>query len=213
MELIQFALEFLKDPLTILNLIIADHGTLIYVFLFLIIFMETGIVVLPFLPGDSLLFAIGLLAGTTGGIEVHKIIPLLVVAALLGDNLNYFIGRKFGNFVQSREKVLFLKREHITKTEKYFRDNGPKTIILARFIPIIRTVAPFVAGTAEMKYKTYLTFCVIGAIFWVSSIILLGYKLGEFPIVKNNFSKAVLVIVFISFIPLVLKFFKKKQKV
>jgi len=213
MELLNYGIEFLKDPLSILNLIIHDYGALIYAFLFLIIFMETGIVVMPFLPGDSLLFAIGLLAGTTGGIELYLIIPLLILAALLGDNLNYFMGKKFGDYIQSKEKVLFLKREHIEKTEQYFKENGPKTVILARFIPIIRTVAPFVAGTGEMKYKTYLTYCVIGAIVWVSSIILLGYKLGEFEIVKNNFAKAVLVIVFISFIPIVMKLFKKKEKV
>jgi membrane-associated protein len=178
MEVIEFVLHFLKDPLAILQQIISQYGMLIYAFLFLIVFMETGIVVMPLLPGDSLLFAIGMIAGSTGEINVLVIIPLLILAALLGDNLNYFIGKRFGDYVQSKEKILFLKREHIQQTEQYFEKNGGKTIILARFVPIVRTVAPFVAGTGEMKYTTYLTYCVLGAVLWVTSITLLGYFLG-----------------------------------
>lgn len=210
MEYIHFILEFLKDPLTILTHIIQNYGVLVYAILFLIIFVETGVVVMPLLPGDSLLFSIGLIAGTGGGINIFFIIPLLILAALLGDNLNYFIGRKFGDFVQSKEKILFLKKSHIQETEAYFTKHGTKTIILARFIPIVRTIAPFVAGAGEMNYRIYLTFCVIGAVLWVSSITFLGYFLGEVDFIKANFEKVVLGIVFISILPIVIKLVQSK---
>ena len=197
MELLQFILDFLGNPLLVLTEIIRDYGIYIYLFLFLVIFVETGVVVMPFLPGDSLLFAVGLIASTTGQIDIYTIIPLLVLAALLGDNLNYFIGKKFGDFIQSKERILFLKKSHIEDTEKYFAENGGKTVILARFIPIVRTIAPFVAGAGEMKYKTYLLYCITGAFIWVSSITLLGYFLGNIEWVKLNFEKFVLGIVFI----------------
>jgi membrane-associated protein len=208
MEWIQLLLDFLKDPLIFLSHFIQDYGPWVYGFLFLIVFVETGIVVMPLLPGDSLLFAIGLIASTTGQIDIYFIIPLLILAALLGDNLNYFIGKKFGDFVQSKEKILFLKKTHIDQTEAYFEKNGGKTIILARFIPIIRTIAPFVAGAGEMKYRTFLSYSISGAFLWVFSITLLGYFLGSVDIVKNNFEKVVMLIVFISILPLLTKAFQ-----
>ncbi len=211
MEIIHFILEFLGDPLKVLTEIIRDYGIYIYLFLFFIIFMETGVVVMPLLPGDSLLFAVGLIAGTTGEITIYYIIPLLILAALLGDNVNYFIGRKFGDFVQSKEKILFLKRSHIEHTEEYFEKNGGKTVILARFIPIVRTIAPFVAGAGEMKYKTYIVYCILGAVLWVSSITLLGYFLGNVEWVKHNFEKVVLSIVVIYVLPIVFKALQKKK--
>jgi membrane-associated protein len=210
MELLQFILDFLGNPLLVLTEIIRDYGIYIYLFLFLVIFVETGVVVMPFLPGDSLLFAVGLIASTTGQIDIYTIIPLLVLAALLGDNLNYFIGRKFGDFIQSKERILFLKKSHIEDTEKYFAENGGKTVILARFIPIVRTIAPFVAGAGEMKYRTYLLYCITGAFIWVSSITLLGYFLGNIEWVKLNFEKFVLGIVFISVLPIIFKALKRK---
>ena len=210
MELLQFILDFLGNPLLVLTEIIRDYGIYIYLFLFLVIFVETGVVVMPFLPGDSLLFAVGLIASTTGQIDIYTIIPLLVLAALLGDNLNYFIGKKFGDFIQSKERILFLKKSHIEDTEKYFAENGGKTVILARFIPIVRTIAPFVAGAGEMKYKTYLLYCITGAFMWVSSITLLGYFLGNIEWVKLNFEKFVLGIVFISVLPIIFKAIKRK---
>ena len=210
MELLQFILDFLGNPLLVLTEIIRDYGIYIYLFLFLVIFVETGVVVMPFLPGDSLLFAVGLIASTTGQIDIYTIIPLLVLAALLGDNLNYFIGKKFGDFIQSKERILFLKKSHIEDTEKYFAENGGKTVILARFIPIVRTIAPFVAGAGEMKYKTYLLYCITGAFIWVSSITLLGYFLGNIEWVKLNFEKFVLGIVFISVLPIIFKALKRK---
>ena len=210
MELLQFILDFLGNPLLVLTEIIRDYGIYIYLFLFLVIFVETGVVVMPFLPGDSLLFAVGLIASTTGQIDIYTIIPLLVLAALLGDNLNYFIGKKFGDFIQSKERILFLKKSHIEDTEKYFAENGGKTVILARFIPIVRTIAPFVAGAGEMKYRTYLLYCITGAFIWVSSITLLGYFLGNIEWVKLNFEKVVLGIVFISVLPIIFKAIKRK---
>ena len=211
MDLIHYFLEFLGNPLLILTEIIRDYGVYIYLFLFLVIFVETGVVVMPFLPGDSLLFAVGLIASTTGQIDIYTIIPLLVLAALLGDNVNYFIGKKFGDFIQSKERILFLKKSHIEDTEKYFAENGGKTVILARFIPIVRTIAPFVAGAGEMKYRTYLLYCISGAILWVTSITLLGYFLGNIEWVKLNFEKFVLGIVFVSILPIIFKAFKRKK--
>lgn len=210
MELIHLLLEFLKDPLTVLQMFIAQYGTLVYAILFLIIFVETGVVVMPLLPGDSLLFSVGLIAATTGEINIYFIIPLLILAALIGDNVNYFIGKKFGDFIQEKEKILFLKKEHIEETEKYFEKYGTKTVILARYIPIVRTIAPFVAGAGEMKYRTYLTYCFIGACLWVCSITLLGYFLGNIPFIKYNFEKVVLGIVFVSVLPIVIKVFQAK---
>ena len=211
MDLIHYFLEFLGNPLLVLTEIIRDYGVYIYLFLFLVIFVETGVVVMPLLPGDSLLFAVGLIAATTGQIDIYTVIPLLIFAALLGDNVNYFIGRKFGDFIQSKEKILFLKKSHIEETERYFEENGGKTVILARFIPIVRTIAPFVAGAGEMKYRTYLMYCISGAVLWVSSITLLGYFLGNIEWVKLNFEKFVLGIVFVSILPIIFKAIKRKK--
>ena len=175
MEFIHFILDFLKDPLTTLQWFLAEYDTLTYAILFLIIFVETGLIIMPLLPGDSLLFAVGLLASTTGKLDIAFVIPLLIIAALLGDNVNYLVGKNFSNFIKSREKILFLKREYITKTEEFYEKNGGKAVIIARFMPIIRTIAPFVAGAGSMKYAKYITFCVLGAVLWVTSITLLGY--------------------------------------
>lgn len=212
MEIIQFVLQLLKDPLTALTQFITDNGTLTYGLLFLIVFAETGLVVMPLLPGDSLLFAIGVLAApaTGGKIDITFVIPLLIGAALLGDNVNYFVGKYLSDFVKSKDKILFLKREHIVKTEAFYEKNGGQTVIMARFVPIVRTVAPFVAGAGSMKYGKYITFCVIGAIVWVTSITLLGYFLGNNEWVKHNFEKVVLGIVAISVLPMVIGFVKSQ---
>lgn len=215
MEIIHFLLDFLKDPLTTLQGFLETYDTLTYAILFLIIFVETGLIVMPLLPGDSLLFAVGLLAASTGKLEIAFVIPLLIAAALLGDNVNYFVGRRFSSFVKSREKILFLKREYITQTEEFYDKHGGKAVILARFMPIIRTIAPFVAGAGSMQYSKYITFCVIGAVLWVSSITLLGYFLGNVEIIKDNFEKVVLGIVFVSIAPMLwgiikVKFLNKK---
>ncbi|MEA5402438.1 VTT domain-containing protein [Arcicella sp. DC2W] len=210
MEIINFFLQLLKDPLTALSDFISEHGTVTYGLLFLIIFVETGLIVMPLLPGDSLLFAVGVLAAATGKIEITFVIPLLIGAALLGDNVNYFIGKYFSDFVKSKDKILFLKREHITQTEEFYAKHGGQTVIMARFVPIVRTVAPFVAGAGSMKYSTYITFCVLGAVLWVTSITLLGYFLGNNEWVKHNFEKVVLGIIAVSVLPMIFAFVKSK---
>ena len=167
--------------------ILTNYGTLTYAILFLIIFVETGLIVMPLLPGDSLLFAAGALAASTGKIDIAIIIPLLITAALLGDNVNYFIGKFFSAQIKSRNRILFFKREYITQTEAFYEKHGGKTIIMARFVPIVRTIAPFVAGAGNMPYKRYITFCVLGAVLWVVGITLMGDAFGNIPVVKNNF--------------------------
>jgi membrane-associated protein len=210
MEIIDFLLHFLKDPLTVITQLIDQYNTLIYFILFLVVFVETGFVIMPLLPGDSMLFAIGVIAATTGKLSLIIIIPLLILAALLGDNLNYFVGHKFGELIKEKKKILFLKREYIEKTEVFFEKNGGKAVIMARFVPIVRTIAPFVAGAGSMKYKNYILNCILGAVLWVAGITLLGYFLGQFEVVKANFEKLVLGIVLISVLPIFIKIFKSK---
>ncbi len=211
MEVINFLLEFLKDPLSVIQELIKQYDNLIYFILFLVIFIETGFVVMPLLPGDSMLFAIGVIAATTGQLSITIIIPLLILAALLGDNVNYFVGNKFGGLIKKKQKILFLKKEYITQTEQFFEKNGGKAVIMARFVPIVRTIAPFVAGAGSMQYYKYILYCVTGAVVWVTSITFLGYFLGQVPWVKENFEKVVLSIIVISVLPIVIKLFKKKK--
>ncbi|MDP5121219.1 MAG: VTT domain-containing protein [Spirosomaceae bacterium] len=210
MEIIHFLLGFLKDPLTVLEGFLNDYDTLTYAILFTIIFVETGFIVMPLLPGDSLLFAVGLLAATTGKLLISITIPLMIIAALLGDNVNYFVGKKFSAFIKSKDKILFLKREYITQTEEFYLKHGGKAVILARFMPIIRTIAPFVAGAGSMKYPKYILYCILGASLWVTSITLLGYFLGANAWVKDNFEKVVLGIVFLSIAPMIVGVIKAK---
>ena len=158
MELIEFLLEFLKDPLTVIQELIKQYDNLIYFILFLVVFVETGFVVMPLLPGDSMLFAIGVIAATTGQLSMTIIIPLLIIAALLGDNVNYFVGKKFGGLIKKKQKILFLKKEYITQTEQFFEKNGGKAVIMARFVPIVRTIAPFVAGAGSMHFAAVVLF-------------------------------------------------------
>lgn len=182
--------------------ILAHYGTLTYAILFLIIFCETGLVVMPLLPGDSLLFAVGALGASTGQLDVYLLIALLIGAALAGDNLNYVIGKFFGTKIKSREKIGFFKREYIHNTEAYYDKYGGRTVIIARFMPIIRTIAPFVAGAGNMYYPRYLLFCLTGAFLWVGGLITLGYQFGNLDIVKRNFELVILSIVAISLLPL-----------
>ena len=210
MEIIYFLLHLLKDPLTTLQDFLAHYQMLTYVILAAIIFVETGLIVMPLLPGDSLLFAVGLLTASTGKLDIQIIIPLLISAALLGDNVNHFVGKHFSNFVKSREQILFFKREYITQTEEFYEKHGGKAVVMARFIPIVRTIAPFVAGAGSMKYSKYIIFCIIGAALWVTSITLTGYFLGSNEWVKHNFEKVVLGIVFVSIMPMIWQFAKVK---
>lgn len=207
--MIQSLLDLLKDPLTFLSDFIAANGSLTYALLFAIVFVETGLVIMPLLPGDSLLFSVGLLASASGQLSLSTVIPLLITAALLGDQLNYFIGRNFSSWIKSREQVLFLKRAHIEKTEEFYATYGSKMVILARFIPIVRTVAPFVAGAGRMSYPVYLLYGFLGACLWVFSITLAGYYLGDNEWVKSNFEKVVLGIVGVSVLPILIGVLKQ----
>ncbi len=214
MEFLKFALDFFLHLDKHLADLLAQYGTLTYGILFLIIFVETGLIVMPILPGDSLLFAAGALAAATGKLDIAIIIPLLIVAALLGDNVNYFVGHFFSKQIKARDRILFFKKEYITQTEAFYEKHGGKAIIMARFVPIVRTIAPFVAGAGSMRYIRYITFCITGAILWVAGITMVGYFLGglEFDFalfgktfhfsVKKNFEWVVLGIIFISVLPI-----------
>ena len=205
MEFLEIIKSLLTDIDGTLSIWERDYGTWIYAILFLIVFVETGLIVMPFLPGDSLLFTAGMLAaqGENEHFSIYVFIPLLILAALLGDNVNYFVGRFFSEQIKKRERILFFKREYITSTEAFFEKHGKQSIIMARFVPIVRTIAPFVAGAGSMPYRTYISFCIIGAIIWVTSISFLGYFLGNVPIIKDNFEKVVLGIVFLSVMPII----------
>ncbi len=208
MELIDFILHIDQH----LAEFIKDYGLWIYAILFLIVFVETGVVIMPFLPGDSLLFAAGMLAAQDTGLNVWIVIGLLLIAAIAGDSLNYSIGREFGSRAL-KVKIFgksFVQQEHIDKTHSFYEKYGSKTIVIARFVPFVRTLAPFVAGVGRMNYGTFITYNVLGAIIWVVGITLVGYFLGNIPIVKDNFSKVVLLIIFLSILPIIYEFVKEK---
>ncbi len=210
MEIIHFLMTLLQDPLATLQALLSEYDTQTYIIIALIIFVETGLIVMPILPGDSLLFAAGLLAASTGKLELNILIPLLIGAALVGDNVNYWVGNKFSRFVKSRERILFFKREYIDQTHEFYKVHGGKAVILARFMPIIRTVAPFVAGAGSMRYSKYILFCVFGGTLWVTSLTMAGYFLGSNEWVKHNFEKVVLSIVFASIAPMLWHIVKAK---
>ncbi len=209
MELLDFILHVDQHLLEFIKI----YDKWIYGILFLIIFVETGLVVMPFLPGDSLLFAAGALAASTHAMDPVVLVILLFIAAVLGDTLNYHIGKYIGPRVFEIESR-FINKQHLIKTSEFFDKHGGKTIIFARFIPFARTFAPFVAGASSMNYKYFLTYNVIGAISWVGSFIILGYLFGQHPLVKDNFTHLVFGIIIISILPGIIgyirhKFFKK----
>ena len=189
---------------------VTNYGVWIYGILFLIIFVETGLVVMPFLPGDSLLFAAGALAAT-GAMDPVVLIILLFIAAVLGDTLNYHIGKYIGPRVFNIESR-WINKEYLFKTQAFFEKHGGKTIIFARFIPFARTFAPFVAGVSSMNYKYFLSYNVIGAIFWVASFITLGYLFGNIPAVKDNFTFVIFGIIFLSILPAIIAFIRERMK-
>lgn len=207
MEYIHFLLELLTHTKDVLLQLFQEHGNLIYAILFLIIFVETGLVIMPFLPGDSLLFTAGLLCAQESGLNIFVLIPLLIAAAIIGDNLNYFVGKYFSEHVLSwkfKGKPL-VNPEWINEVHNYFEKQGTKTIIIARFIPIVRSVTPFVSGVGKMNYKTFLPYDILGGILWVSSVTIVGYFLGNIPFVEKNLEKFILGIVFISILPMIIK--------
>ncbi len=209
-EFLKFAFDFFLHLDKHLADLLTNYGTLTHAILFLIVFVETGLVVMPLLPGDSLLFAAGALAAATGKLELIILIPLLITAALLGDNVNYFIGKFFSKQIKSRERILFFKREYLEQTEAYYEKYGGQTIIMARFVPIVRTIAPFVAGAGSMQYSKYITFCIAGAVLWVAGISTIGYWFGNIEFVKKNFELVVLGIIFFSVLPIIWQMVKPK---
>lgn len=195
--------------------ILANYGIWIYGILFLIIFVETGLVVMPFLPGDSLLFATGMLAAQyPESLNVWIVIGLLLIAAITGDSLNYAIGKNVGdrmlNFKIFGKKPV--QPEHIEKTHEFYNKYGSKTIVIARFVPIVRTLAPFVAGIGRMHYPTFISYNIIGAILWVVGITLAGFFLGNIPLIKDNFSSVILIIIFLSVLPIFFSIWQERRK-
>jgi membrane-associated protein len=192
---------------------IAAYGVVVYAILFAIIFAETGLVVVPFLPGDSLLFAAGAIAAT-GALDIGVLIPLLILAAVIGDAVNYAVGRRFAHlFLESRPEEptglkRFVKREHVQRAHEFFLRHGGKAVVLARFVPIVRTFVPFVAGGAAMPYRTFGFYNVTGAILWVVICAGAGYLFGNIPVVKENFELVVLGIIFVSILPLLVEGFR-----
>lgn len=190
---------------------LADYGLWIYGILFLIIFVETGLVVMPFLPGDSLLFAVGALAAFTGVLSPTLLIALLFMAAVLGDTLNYHIGKYIGPKVFEKEHRL-INKDHLLKTQAFFNKHGGKTIIFARFLPFARTFAPFVAGASSMHYQKFITYNVIGGFCWICSFVLLGYFFGNQPAIKDNFTYVIFGIIAFTTLPVIIGFLKQKLR-
>ena len=212
-----FLLDFVSKPDQVLLAIIEKYHNLVYVFLFLIIFAETGLIIasflMPFLPGDALIFTIGLLA-QEGSLNIYLVIPLLIFAAILGDNLNYYVGKRFGDYIMNSEKDFFIKKKHLEKAKDFFDKNGKNSIIIARFVPVIRTIVPFLCGSTKVKYSTFLSFSMIGAVLWVGVIGLLGYNLGKIEWVKENLDLMIWGIIILANIPLIKQiFFSKKKEV
>lgn len=193
-----------------LGVLINNYGTLVYVILFFIILCETGLVVTPFLPGDSLVFAAAAFAAI-GSLNIWILLISLSVAAILGDTINYNIGKHLGQRLLNRGDSRFIKREYIDKTNAYYDKYGGKTIVIARFIPIVRTFAPFVAGIGSMHYKQFITFNAIGGLLWVVTASLLGFFFGNIPFVANNFSLVIIAIILISILPAVIEVIKGRK--
>lgn len=191
----------------------AHYGTMVYFILFLVIFIETGLVLMPFLPGDSLLFTAGLFA-QMGFLDISFLIILLFIAAVAGDNTNYFIGRNVGLKVMQQKfrGQPLVKQQYIDKTHEFYEKYGTKTIIMARFVPIVRTFAPFVAGVAEMRYRMFLMYDLIGGAIWILSLTLAGYFLGHFQIIKDNIESVALIIILISVLPILIEIVRNRKK-
>ena len=194
-----------------LDLIIQDYGLITYVLLFVIVFCETGLVVTPFLPGDSLLFAVGAFAAR-GSLSLPVALAVLVAAAVLGDTANYWIGAVVGPKVFHRENVRFLNRKHLERTHQFYERYGGKTIVIARFVPIVRTFAPFVAGIGKMTYGHFLSFNVIGGAAWVAGFVMAGFWFGNIPVVKHNFTFVIFAIIIVSVLPAVIEFLRQRAR-
>jgi len=211
MELLKNVFEFIIHLDTRLSALIQAYGLWTYLILFVVIFCETGLVVMPFLPGDSLIFAAGTFAAAKA-LNVWSLWLILAAAAVLGDTVNYWIGKIVGPKVFHQEKTRLFKKEYLDRTHNFYEKYGAETIIIARFVPIIRTFAPFVAGIGKMTYGKFLSYNVIGGVGWVSVFTFGGYFFGNIPFVKKNFSIVIIAIIVISLIPAVLEFLKHRKK-
>ncbi len=211
-ELLQHAVDVVLHLDKYLAGIIQAYGVWTYLLLFLIVFCETGLVVTPFLPGDSLLFAVGTFAAV-GALDLWLTIGLLLVAAVAGDAVNYAIGARVGPAVFRRDDVRFLNRKHLDRTHEFYERYGPITIVIARFVPIVRTFAPFVAGMARMTYARFALYNVTGALLWIVGLVLAGYAFGNIPIVRRNFSLVVLAIIVLSILPAVIEGWRQHRRV
>lgn len=213
LSLIQDLISFILHIDVHLEEIIRDFGNWSYLILFAIVFVETGVVIFPFLPGDSLLFASGALTAAIGAFDLWILIPVFLAAAILGDTMNYHIGHKVGTSIPPNSFLgRVIKKERMEAAEQFFNKHGGKTIVIARFMPFIRTFIPFVAGASKMHYSYFLLYNVIGAVLWVFSCTLLGYFFGNIPIIKDNFSVVLILIIFISVVPAVIGALKAKIK-
>ena len=208
-----FFINLLRDTGGTLDMLVSQYGVWVYAILFLIIFCETGLVVTPFLPGDSLLFLAGAIAvRPENPLHIYWLVGILIVAAILGDALNYTIGHLFGRKLFSNPDSKIFKQEYLAKTNTFYEKHGGKTIILARFVPIVRTFAPFVAGMGRMSYKHFAAFNVIGGIAWVAIFSALGALIGRLEWVEKNLDKVVIIIVIVSILPAIYEFIKEKRK-
>lgn len=210
MGIINNLIEFILHLDKYLSLIIQNFGALTYFMLFLIIFAETGLVAAPFLPGDSLLFAAGTFAAI-GSLNVLWLFAILAAAAILGDSLNYAIGKFIGPRM-FKEHSRFLKKEYLDKTHKFYEKYGKKTIVLARFVPIVRTFAPFLAGLGKMSYAHFLFYNIFGGILWVATFVFGGYFFGNIPIIKENFTIVIFIIIIVSFLPMLIEVYRHRKQ-
>ncbi|MGZ3787794.1 MAG: DedA family protein [Bacteriovorax sp.] len=210
MDILHTLLDYLLHFEVHLDFVIKNYHSWTYLILFMIIFIETGFVVLPFLPGDSLLFAIGAFAAR-GSFDYWSISITLLIAAVFGDSINYSVGKFIGPRVFDKEQSTFFNKQHLEKAHLFYEEYGAKTIILARFIPIVRSFAPFVAGIGNMTYKKFMSFNVLGGFLWIFSFTSLGYFFGNLPIIQHNFKLVMLAIVVISTAPGAIEYFRKKQ--
>lgn len=210
MELIKYLIDFILHLDKHLVELVQQYGIWTYAILFLIIFCETGLVVTPFLPGDSLLFAIGALAAKDA-LNVFWVSVLLSIAAILGDTVNYWVGYKLGPKVFSSQNSRWLNREHLQRTHEFYEKYGGKTIIIARFMPIIRTFAPFVAGIGQMTYAKFLLYNVVGGIIWIVLFVAAGYWFGNIPVVKRNFTLVIFAIIILSVLPAVFEYWRARR--
>lgn len=212
LDYLRQGLDYVRHLEQHLDALLAACGVWTYVVMFLVIFCETGLVVTPFLPGDSLLFALGALSARSQGLNVWVLGIFLTIAAILGDSVNYWIGSLLGPRIFRGENVRFLNRKHLDRAHEFFERYGGKTIILARFVPIVRTFAPFVAGMGKMTYRRFMAYNVVGGIVWIALFLAAGYQFGSLDFVKKNFEIVILGIIFVSLLPAIFEYVRDRRR-